>query len=160
MRQQLLNTLGTDFGARTVVVYGLEQVGGVDGNTPSGPPALYGQPMTADGTGAIAATGENQNYSLSPARIPLASNAGVMPRLAFNFVSKNVADQTYVPLDMNYQIAQMEFDCSSIPGIKNYAASQWLGFINGPLVFTLGKGTQYIPVMNITIWQWFVIVRN
>lgn len=148
MRQQLLNTLGTAFSAGAVVVYGLEQVGGADGNGPSGPPALYGQPTAADGAGTSASAGKNQNYSLTPARIPLASNAGVLPRLAFNFVSKNVADQAYVALDMNYQITHMEFDRSSIPGIKNYVASQWLGFINGPLVFALGKDTQYIPVMN------------
>ena len=144
MRQQLLTTLGSAFSAGAVVVYGLEQVGGADGSYPSGPPSLYGQPTTPDGAGA----GKNQNFSLSPARIPLAASAGLMPRLAFNFTSKNVADQAYVPLDMNYQITHMEFDRSNIPGIENYVASQWLGFINGPLQYALGKSTQYIPVMN------------
>ncbi|HVK56954.1 MAG TPA: hypothetical protein VM532_18235, partial [Burkholderiales bacterium] len=148
MKQQLLNTLGPAFAAGAVVVFGLDQVSGADGDDPAGPPSLYGQPAKV-ASDSNATEDSNQNYTLTPARIPLAATAnGDAPRLAFNFISKNVDAQAYVSLSMQYQITHMEFDRTTVPGIENYVESQWLIFINGPFDYALGEGTQYIPVLN------------
>ncbi|MEG2029362.1 MAG: hypothetical protein RR376_01795 [Janthinobacterium sp.] len=144
MRQQLLTTLGPAFAAGAVVVYGVDQVTGAEGVYQAGPPALYGQPAA---TGAVG--GGNQNYTLFPARLPLQGDiAPEQTRLSFNFISKNVEGQAYVPLDLRYQITHMEFDQQYVPGIEHYVESQWLLFINGPIEVALGDGTQYIPVLN------------
>ncbi|WP_230515889.1 MULTISPECIES: LysM peptidoglycan-binding domain-containing protein [unclassified Janthinobacterium] len=152
MRQQLLTTLGPAFAAGAVVVYGVDQVTGADGIYAAGPPALYGQPAgtgAADGTADGAAGDGNQNYTLFPTRLPLQGAAAPdQSRLSFNFISKNVEGQAYVPLDLRYQITHMEFDQQFVPGIENYAQSQWLLFITGPFEVALGNGTQYIPVLN------------
>jgi hypothetical protein len=147
MKQQLLNTLAPAFGAGAAVVFGLDQVSGADGDNPAGPPSLYGQPAQTSSNDDSTVSG-NQNYTLSTARIPLSSANSNAPRLAFNFVSKNVESQAYVPLEMEYQISHLEFELSTVPGIENYIESQWLSFINGPFTVKLGEGTSYIPVIN------------
>jgi LysM repeat protein len=142
--QQLLTTLAPAFTAGTVVVFGLTDVSGADGADSGGPPSLYGQPAGVPVDGSLPG---NQNFSLSSAKLPLAAASnGDAPRLAFNLTTKNVNAQSYIGLDLAYQITHMEFERSQVPGIDNYVESQWLVFIN-PLTSN-ELGIQYVPVLN------------
>jgi LysM repeat protein len=150
MRQQLLNQLGAAYTAGTVIVFGLDGVSGAPDAAPGGPPSLYGQP-----TGG-AAEGLNQNYSLTPARIPLGPTTVKAngqthtydPRLGFVFTSRNVPDQAYVPLQLVLQVTHLEFDRQTVPGIEGYVQSRWLQFVNGPFDYVLGADVSDIPVVN------------
>ncbi|MBV9774528.1 MAG: LysM peptidoglycan-binding domain-containing protein, partial [Gemmatimonadetes bacterium] len=151
LRQQLLNQLGAAYSAGTVTVFGLSQVSGAPDAAPGGPPSLYGQP-----TGGASA-GANQNFSLTPARIPLGPTTVVdgegnrhtyEPRLGFVFTSKNVPDQAYVPLRLALQVTHLEFDRETVPGIEGYVQSRWLQFVNGPFDYDLGAAPSDIPVVN------------
>lgn len=148
MRQQLLNQLGAAYTAGTVIVFGLDGVSGAPDAAPGGPPSLYGQP-----TGG-ASEGLNQNYSLTPARIPLgpttvkADGQTYDPRLGFVFTSRNVPDQAYVPLQLRLQVTHLEFDRQTVPGIEGYVQSRWLQFVNGPFDYALGADVSDIPVVN------------
>ncbi|MBB4952054.1 LysM repeat protein [Agrobacterium vitis] len=144
MEQQLLTTLAPAFTAGTVVVFGLSNVSGADGDDSGGPPRLYGQPMgisTAD-----TSIDSNQNYSFSSASLPVPASPTTAPQLAFNVTTKNVDAQSYIALDLSYQITHMEFERTTVPGIQDYVDSQWLVFIN-PLA-TESLGSQDIPVLN------------
>jgi hypothetical protein len=144
IKQQLLTTLAPAFTAGTVVVFGLTDVSGADDVGKGGPPALYGQPAGISTDPLVAG---NQNYSLSPANLPLAtSSSAAAPRLAFNLTTKNVDAQAYIGLDLSYQVTHMEFGRSPVPGIQDYVESQWLVFVNPMTADTLG--TQYVPVVN------------
>ncbi|MET3709494.1 hypothetical protein ABIC65_000174 [Sphingomonas trueperi] len=147
LRQQLLNQLGAAYRGGAAVVFGLTNVSGASGADPAGPPNLYGQPM-----GAVEGQPNNQNFTLTPTRIPLGpvklENEILDPRLAFVFISKNVDDQAFVPLTLDVQISHLEFDRASVPGIEGYVESRWLAFVNGPFPYTLGNGVSTIPVVN------------
>jgi hypothetical protein len=147
LRQQLLNQLGAAYRAGAAVVFDLSDVGGASGNDPAGPPNLYGQPQ-----GTVFGQPDNQNFTLTPTRIPLGPvpEGEVMldPRLAFVFTTKNVADQAYVPLTLDLQISHLEFDRRTVPGIAGYVESRWLAFVNGPFPYPLGDGVANIPVVN------------
>lgn len=143
-RQQLLAQLGPAYAAGATVVFGLDNVSGGNGALP---PRLYGQPSAT-----LAADSINQNYTLSPARLPLGPTTvdkeTYAPRLAFAVTTKNVAEQAYIPLDLHYQISHLEFGRSAVPGIDGYLQSQWLAFVSGAIDVTLGTGTSNIPVVN------------
>lgn len=147
LRQQLLNQIGAAYRAGVTIVFGLSDVSGDSGDGPAGPDSLYGQPG-----GEISGTPLNQNYSLTPARIPLGPSKDgqetVDPRLAFVFGSKTVLNTAYVPLDMSLKISHLEFDRSNVPGIEGYVESRWLSFVNGPLPYDLGADTSNVPVVN------------
>lgn len=150
LRQQLLNLLGPAYAAGTVTVFGLTEVTGAPPTTPAGPPSLYGQPAATVGAGG------NQNYTLTPTRVPLGpttvptqgGSATIDPRLAFVFTSKNVSDQAFVPLSLTLAISHLEFDRTAVPGIEGYVQARWLAFVNGPFVYPLGAGTADVPVVN------------
>jgi len=154
LRQQMLNQIGAAYAAGAVIVFGLSDVSGAPPSAPDGPPNLYGQP-----TGGVNSSTVNQNYTLSTAKIPLGSttvydNDGDMtydPRLALLFMSKNVAGQAYVPLNLSYKISHLEFDRTMVPGIEGYMQSRWLVFVNGPFEYKLGTDTSNIPVVNRTL---------
>ena len=147
MKQQLLTTLAPAFSAGTVTVFDVTAVSGGAAAGSGGPPSLYGQPVgkatQADG---LAADDRNQNFTLTPASIPLSATAAGAPRLAFTVTSKNVDAQSYIGLDLSYQVTHMQFDKTTVPGIQDYVESQWLAFIN-PLTPD-DLGTQYVPVLN------------
>jgi hypothetical protein len=147
LRQQLLNQLGAAYRAGAVVVFGLTDVSGASGPDPAGPPNLYGQP-----TGVVDGAPNNQNFTLTPTRIPLGpvqeGEATLDPRLAFVFISKNVTGQAYVPLTLDLQISHLEFDRATVPGIDGYVESRWLAFVKGPFGYVLGDGIADIPVIN------------
>lgn len=148
MSQQLLTTLGPAFAAGAVTVFGLSNVTGADSFGAGGPPMLYGQPTATavGGSSGGSSTDLNQNYTLTPATIPLAPTDGNAPRLAFNVTSKNVTAQAYIGLTLSYQITHMEFGRTTVPGIDNYVQTQWLVFINSLTARPLG--TQYVPVID------------
>lgn len=144
MKQQLLTTLGSAFDAGTVIVFRLDDVSGADTIGDGGPPYLFGQPMGTSTTGSD--TDSNQNFTLSSATVPLADVEKNAPRLAYNLTTKNVDTQSYIGLNMSYQITHMAFDNALVPGIKDYVDTSWLVFIN-PI--TPNKlGAQDIPVLN------------
>jgi hypothetical protein len=147
LRQQLLNQLGAAYRAGAAVVFGLTDVSGASGADPAGPPNLYGQP-----TGVVEGAPNNQNFTLTPTRIPLGPvQQGAVtldPRLAFVFISKNVAGQAYVPLTLDLQISHLEFDRATVRGIDGYVESRWLSFVTGPFPYALGDGAIDIPVIN------------
>ncbi|MBT2117094.1 LysM peptidoglycan-binding domain-containing protein [Dyella sp. LX-66] len=144
LRQQLLAQLGPAYAAGATLVFGLDNVTGGSGDLP---PRLYGQPRAT-----LAANSANENYSLSPARLPLGPTTvdgnTYAPRLAFGLTTKNVSGQAYIPLDLHYQISHMEFGRSAVPGIDGYLQSQWLAFVSGPIDTTLGASTSNVPVVN------------
>lgn len=144
LRQQLLAQLGAAYAAGATLVF---EVDDVTGGTGTLPPRLYGQPAGTLGAGAI-----NQDYTLSPARLPLGpttiDGATYDPRLAFVMTTKNVAAQAYVPLDLRYPISHLEFDRAPAPGTSGYVQSRWLAFVTGAIDRTLGAGTSNIPVVN------------
>ena len=146
LRQQLLNQIGAAYAAGTVTVFGLSGVSGAPGGGTGGPPSLYGQPTSG------AAAGANQNFSLTPARIPLGPTTvegqTYDPRLGFVFTSKNVPDEAYVPLQLQMQVTHLEFDRTTVPGIEGYVQSRWLQFVDGPFNYALGTATSDIPVVN------------
>ncbi len=147
LRQQLLNQLGAAYRAGGAVVFGLTDVSGASGLDPAGPPNLYGQP-----TGVVDGASNNQNFTLTPTRIPLGpviqDKVTLDPRLAFVFISKDVAGQAYVPLTLDLQISHLEFERMTVPGIDGYVESRWLAFVNGPFSYELGDGIADIPVVN------------
>lgn len=152
IKQQLLNQIGAAYKAGATIVFDLEDVSGGSENEMSQPPNLYGQPVgSIDNEDAA-----NQNFSLTAATIPLAiqsvENNGnteqIQPRLAFVFNSKNVLQEAYVPLEMEYKISHLEFDRQTVPGIEGYVESRWLAFVNGPFTYKLGGGVSNIPVVN------------
>jgi hypothetical protein len=148
LRQALLSRLGPAYAAGAVVVFGLDDVTGGSGALP---PQLYGQPA-----GKLAGSAANQDYTLTPARIPLGpirvEHGGVtetyQPRLAFVMTTKNIIEQAYVPLDLRLPISHLEFDRVQVPGIDGYVQSRWLAFVTSPLDRALGEGTSDIPVVN------------
>jgi hypothetical protein len=147
LRQQLLNQLGAAYRAGAAVVFDLSDVSGASGDDPAGPPNLYGQPK-----GTVSGQPNNQNFTLTPTRIPLGpvpeGEVLLDPRLAFVFTSKNVTDQAYVPLMLDLKISHLEFERRTVPGIAGYVESRWLAFVNGPFPYTLGDGVADIPVVN------------
>jgi len=147
LRQQLLNQLGAAYRGGAAVVFGLTDVSGASGPNPAGPPNLYGQPM-----GVVQGAPNNQNFTLTPTRIPLGpvpqDKTTLDPRLAFVFISKNVDSQAYVPLTLDLQISHLEFERATVPGIEGYVESRWLAFVNGPFPYDLGDGVSNIPVVN------------
>ncbi|NER45737.1 MAG: peptidoglycan-binding protein [Symploca sp. SIO1A3] len=146
LRQQLLNQIGAAYRAGATIVFGLSDVSGGPPSPPAGPPNLYGQPG-----GTINGQPINQNYSLTPTRIPLGEVGDgdrFEPRLAFVFSSKNLIEQAYVPLDLNLQISHLEFQRRTVPGIQGYVDSRWLAFVNGQFSYPLGNSTANIPVVN------------
>lgn len=147
LRQQLLNQLGAAYRGGAAVVFGLTDVSGGEGPNPAGPPNLYGQPM-----GVVQGAPNNQNFTLTPTRIPLGpvtqDDITLDPRLAFVFISKNVDSQAYVPLTLDLQISHLEFERDTVPGIDGYVESRWLAFVNGPFPYDLGNGVSNIPVVN------------
>ncbi|XUM20578.1 hypothetical protein ACRAVF_24030 [Bradyrhizobium oligotrophicum S58] len=150
LRQQLLNQLGAAYRAGAAVVFGLTEVTGGGDSNPAGPPNLYGQPR-----GSIKGAADNQNFTLTPTRIPLGevydpgSKTWYDPRLAFVFATKNVVDQAYVPLELTLSLSHLEFERRTVPGIDGYVASRWLAFVNGPFSYPLGGGqVANIPVVN------------
>ncbi|MEM6456884.1 MAG: peptidoglycan-binding protein, partial [Acidobacteriota bacterium] len=153
LRQRLLNQIGVAYAAGAVTVFGLDSVSGAPPSTPAGPPNLYGQPGGTIAGQAI----DNENYSLSAARVPLGpvetpQGATVAPRLAFVFSSKNVTTQPFVALDQaTLSISHMEIDRTTVPGIEGYVQSRWLAFVSGPFDVPLGASTLDIPVLNRTL---------
>ncbi|WP_316196939.1 LysM domain-containing protein [Bradyrhizobium sp. SZCCHNS3053] len=149
LRQQLLNQLGAAYRAGAAVVFGLTEVTGGGDSNPAGPPNLYGQPG-----GSIKGVADNQNFTLTPTRIPLgevydsASKTWYDPRLAFVFATKNVVDQAYVPLELTLSLTHLEFERRTVPGIDGYVDSRWLAFVNGPFSYPLGTQVTNIPVVN------------
>ena len=146
MRQRLLIALGDAYAAGAVVLYGLS---GLTGPSSANPDNLYGQPAGSLPRGN---TGSNQNFSLSAARFPLApvlgDTATYDPRVAFTFTSKNVTEQSFVPLDLGLNLTHLEFDRETVPGIDGYVQSRWLVFVNGPFYYSLGKSTANIPIVD------------
>ncbi|WP_266156565.1 lytic transglycosylase [Dyella silvatica] len=144
LRQQLLAQLGPAYAAGATLVFGLNNVTGGSGPLP---PRLYGQPRAT-----LAANSANENYTLSPARLPLGPTTveqnTYAPRLAFALTTKNVSGQAYIPLNLDYQISHMEFGRSAVPGIDGYLQSQWLAFVSGPIEVALGSATSNVPVLN------------
>jgi hypothetical protein len=146
MRQRLLITLGDAYAAGAVVLYGLS---GLTGTASANPNNLYGQPAGSLPQGN---TGSNQNFALSAARFPLTpiqdGPTTYDPRVAFTFTSKNVTEQSYVPLDLGLNLTHLEFDRETVPGIDGYVQSRWLVFINGPFYYQLGKATANVPIVD------------
>lgn len=144
LRQQLLAQLGPAYAAGATLVFGLSNVTGGSGDLP---PRLYGQPRAA-----LAANSANENYTLTPARLPLGPTTvdgnTYAPRLAFALTTKNVTGQAYIPLNLQYQVSHMEFGRSAVPGIDGYLQSQWLAFVSGPIEVALGTGSSNVPVLN------------
>lgn len=147
LRQQLLNQLGAAYRAGAAVVFGLTEVSGASGLEQAGPPNLYGQP-----TGEVKGAPGNQNFTLTPTRIPLGPTGDgkitLEPRLAFMVISKDVTGESYLPLSLDLQISHLEFDRATIPGINGYVESRWLAFVTGPFHYTLCDGVANIPVVN------------
>jgi hypothetical protein len=146
MRQRLLIALGDAYAAGAVVLYGLS---GLTGAASANPDNLYGQPAGSLPQGN---TGSNQNFALSAARFPLTSvqdgTKTYDPRVAFTFTSKNVTEQSYVPLDLGLNLTHLEFDRETVPGIDGYVQSRWLVFVNGPFYYQLGKTTANVPIVD------------
>ncbi|TCM07513.1 hypothetical protein [Sphingomonas sp. PP-CC-3G-468] len=144
IEQQLLDTLAPAFTTGTVVVFGLSEVSGADVGGDTGRPSLYGQPagLSTD----TPATGK-QNFTMSPATLPLASNAAdAAPRLAFRLTAENVDAQSYLGLDLSYQITHVTSGRASVSGIADEVESHRLAFVN-PLA-SIPLGTQHVPVVN------------
>lgn len=158
-RQQLLNQLGSAYQAGTVTVFDLSNVSGAPIGSPVGPPNLYGQPA-----GEVSTDAKNQNYTLTPAKIPLGQVSDedgqeYEPKLAFVLTSKNISKglgesegqsgDAYVPLDLNYQITHLEFDRTEVKGITGgYVQSRWMQFVLGPYDYKLGNESSNIPIVN------------
>ncbi len=66
------------------------------------------------------------HLSLSAATAPLSSTGS---RLTSLFSTKDPAAQSAVPLRLEYQVNQLEFDIHSVAGISGYRGSSWLSFI-------------------------------
>lgn len=124
------------------------------------PPRFFGQPVgelvdmkaaeELNGSG-----GAGENYSLSSAKIPLNSAGGAtQSTMAFLFSSKNIQftqENAYVPLNMSYQLTQLEHQISAVPGIEGYQQSAWINFITGPfgvpLLNAQSKAQVDIPIV-------------
>jgi LysM repeat protein len=149
LRQELLRELSA---AYTVSAIAVCDVTGATytGTLPAGvkPPRFHGQPVRPPSTALTAGAPEpGMNYALSSTRIPLTMNADGNTRMAFAFSSKNVTDAAQVTLPLCYVGAHLEYDITSVPGIKGYEQSSWITFVTAPVVRDLAGGNDlHIPI--------------
>ncbi|MDB4921799.1 hypothetical protein [Mucilaginibacter sp.] len=102
-------------------------------------PRLYG---SMKGTRAINAglsgdTPKNDGFSLSNSKIVLTNDNKLPSYLNFIFTVKNPKNQTFIPLDLQYQVTHLEHNITQVDGIQEYEASDWLNFVIVPAVNNL-----------------------
>lgn len=129
VRQKLLIQLGNSYYINAVVQYKANVSSGLaNGNVP---PRLFGTPNGILTGAGDAQANENQEFSLSTAKISLPEGNSKESYLTFLFSTKNVKTRTELELDLDYTVSYLENDIVRQPG-DEYEASQWLAFVVAP----------------------------
>lgn len=135
-RQQLLIRLSDFYAVSAVVQYPMDvSVSWKDQEQGTVSfPRLYG---SMKGLRPAASGATDEGFSLSNSKILLTTGTDARSYLNFIFTVKAPENQTYVPLQLEYQVSHLEHNITNLKGIADYEASDWLNFVIVPTVISL-----------------------
>lgn len=135
-RQQLLIRLSDFYAVSAVVQYPMDvSVSWKDQEQGTvSYPRLYG---SMKGLRPAVSGDTDEGFSLSNSKVLLTEGTDAKSNLNFTFTVKAPEDQTYVPLQLQYQVSHLEHDIKNVEGIADYEASNWLNFVIVPAVTLL-----------------------
>ncbi|HKP53052.1 MAG TPA: LysM peptidoglycan-binding domain-containing protein [Chloroflexia bacterium] len=132
--QQLLITLSSAYTVEAIIQF---DVNVTSPYSDAAAARFSGQP-TADMVAPVV------DYTLSSAQVPLTNGTSY---LTFLFSTKSPAsDKNVTFTGLTYQINEVEFDITPVPGIDGYVASSWLAFINPLSATPIPTGEQGLVV--------------
>ncbi|WP_396448152.1 LysM peptidoglycan-binding domain-containing protein [Actinomadura sp.] len=146
-RQRLLTRLADAYSVRAAVQFEADVHAGARDGDAGRPPELYGEAVQR--TAPAGDGGAGTPVSLTSPRLPLRTGPDVP--LAFlvsapDTVRRDGAVVSWVDLDVRYDANAIEHQIGPVPGIADYRASSWLGFVDRDPSWPLSADLGEFPV--------------